>query len=186
MKSTTADLDPSLFASKKYEWDELIEIVANKKFYMLRRSLEQEQVYRAYTQKLKLEWKTLLDFILCDKFGFMKVSASCNERKLIEPLLSSTLSTPLSDSHRWEAHRPTNEDKLLRMVLVKNDFPYFFEDDIEHWILWKLDEDLTKSDIDLTLEDMRREGVKTLFWINPENLKSLPEIDHAHILCKRD
>lgn len=36
-------------------------------------------------------------------------------------------------------HSPTQTAvNSHRMVLCLNDFPYFFESEIEHWILWKL------------------------------------------------
>jgi hypothetical protein len=97
------------------------------------------------------------------------------------------------------------------MRLVKNDFPYHTADNVEHWILWKLDrkgaaggkhrdreggaraEDgsrssITASDLETAKNDLRaRLGnvLDVLHWVNPPHLKTVPELDHVHILCLR-
>jgi len=103
-----------------------------------------------------------------------------------------------------------------RRIVVRNDFPYYFEDGIEHWCLWKLgctddanydDNDggpedqgeVTEKDIEWAQRQLVLDGnsslnsavrnrgviVDTLYWVNPPHLKSVPGIDHAHILCLR-
>jgi len=112
---------------------------------------------------------------------------------------------------------------MENMILVKNDFPYYLEDNIEHWCLWKLGADVTQEDIDWALGELKGDedalGIDAdtnadadadtnadvdanadadttgdtnantsmfadvLYWINPVHLKSLPEIDHAHLVC---
>ena len=94
--------------------------------------------------------------------------------------------------------------------MVPNDFPYYFGDSIKHWYLWRLgcvadgdaseaDSNITEDDIiwaqkqlmmdgDLSLnitEENQGTIVDVLHWENPPHLKSVPGIDHAHILCLR-
>jgi hypothetical protein len=89
-----------------------------------------------------------------------------------------------------------------KTIVVRNDFPYYTAENIHHYVLWKLhgicsDDDIAqaKEDVkqELELGDVENENgddekgqavvVDCLHWINPPHLKSLPDIDHVHILC---
>ena len=67
---------------------------------------------------------------------------------------------------------------------MKNDFPYYMEDGIEHWILWKLGDSCDDRDIDEAKKELRKKNkfMEFLHWVNPPHLKSLPAVDHIHIL----
>jgi folylpolyglutamate synthase len=102
--------------------------------------------------------------------------------------------------------RTTSSENKGQAVLrlVKNDFPYYTADGVEHWVLWKLGTDecgsdtgsqgdeqqceITSDDINAAKADLQhRLGDVTdfLHWINPPHLKTVPELDHVHILCLR-
>jgi hypothetical protein len=87
---------------------------------------------------------------------------------------------------KWYAiPKETTTDQPL-VVVVPNDFPYYLEDDIQHWVLWKLGGTCTPDDI---AEGQRQiqtaiQATEFLHWINPPHLKSLPDIDHVHYNCK--
>ncbi|KAL7532493.1 hypothetical protein ACHAXR_007664 [Thalassiosira sp. AJA248-18] len=94
--------------------------------------------------------------------------------------------------------------------LCLNDFPYYFSPGIQHWVLWKLGGEVTPGEIatakldimgknraqgatngmvsDCTecgrnnLEQIVNDHEVFLHWVNPPHLKSLPGIDHVHIL----
>jgi hypothetical protein len=88
----------------------------------------------------------------------------------------------------WEAYPPLSEVKEIKKSLLPNDFPYYFADGIEHWCLWKICEDVNDDEIQQAkreLEEMHGDVVDFLSWRNPPHLKSLPDIDHIHILCLR-
>ena len=81
------------------------------------------------------------------------------------------------------------KDGEVRKRFVHNDFPYYFATDVEHWILWKLGGGgISTQEIDAAKEDLREklgdDVVDTLHWVNPPALKSIPEIDHVHILIR--
>lgn len=88
----------------------------------------------------------------------------------------------------------------FKRIIARNDFPYYFPNHIEHWCVWKLaiggegekDDNgvITREDIEWAKKELRKQKtsnnsviVDTLDWINPPHLKSLPSIDHAHIIC---
>ena len=202
-EQTKDDLDPSNYAAMKYSWTDLTEIINGRHFDRLKRSIQQERIYREYTNKLKRNWISIHDYILHSKFNYDIVTVPQNTRenlgcKNIEPDgISSDECT--SEMRRIEtpplgcrlaATRPDNEASFVpERLIVKNDFPYYLEDEIEHWVLWKLG-DLSESDVDWGIAQLRNKDTykEILYWINPIHLKSLPDIDHAHIVCfaKRD
>ena len=92
------------------------------------------------------------------------------------------------------------------LKLCINDFPYYYSPGIQHWILWKLGGVVTSDEVadakkvilrgisknDAThhgrlkekedLEEIITDHEVFLHWVNPLRLKSLPGIDHVHIL----
>uniref|UniRef100_A0A7S2GQS3 Uncharacterized protein n=1 Tax=Helicotheca tamesis TaxID=374047 RepID=A0A7S2GQS3_9STRA len=187
--SEVADIPTTRFAKTPYAWDELVDIVERKQdLSLLARSVEQQRVYKAYRDALRREWKTVYDHILHSKFGFQKRIVSS------PPQESGTLSSDSAEYNDidpknplWEAFPPLEEVNSSQLSLCRNDFPYYFEDGIEHWCLWKLGGSVTPEEIENAKQKLMnsKDVVKTLHWINPPHLKSLPDIDHAHILCLR-
>ena len=142
---------------------------------MLTRSEQEEQKYEIYKKDINTHWKSVVDHILHTKFQFEKCQVSDdNESNII-----------------WKAQPSLSEITTVKYALCLNEFPYNFEDDIEHWVLWKTlsavtDEDICKAkdsliqmagSDDYAVDDL-------LHWINPLQLKSIPEIEHCHIVVK--
>lgn len=206
-------LDPSKFATSKYSWEELKDIIINERFPILRH-VDHETTYRLYSQKLKRQWKSVYDFVLHCKFDFEKrliprdvedenksevkmkssngsssadvVAAEDVELEVDIPTLPYIESPPRG--YVWESFAAHSQTRIKnpQRALVMNDFPYYIEDGIEHWCLWKLgDDDVNEIDIKWAKEELNRRSdvVEMMHWINPVHLKSLPGIDHAHILC---
>lgn len=147
-------------------WQELVHIIqVQKDLKRLSRSVEQEKDYQIYMRDLKQEWESVYDHILHSKFSLEKRTNSAG---------------------KFFAYPPVSEIKETRKCVVPNDFPYYLDDDIEHWVLWKLGGDCTEEDINLAREEIREKTGVTEFlhWINPPHLKSLPEIDHVHFICR--
>ncbi len=160
------------YRTTAYTWDELCDMIARHDLAALRRSARQHEEYEQYRVELRKTWKSVYDFVLCSKFQYTRCIMAKDETK-------------------WEAVVPTMMGES-RTSLVPNDFPYYIAEHIEHWVLWKLGGDVTEADIEQAKQDLKliedsKRGVKaSLHWINPPHLRSLPEIDHAHILCLRN
>jgi hypothetical protein len=163
--------------SRPFSWSELQQIIIeDHDLAKLARSVEQEETYRRFRHELLQEYASVYDHILHSKFGYPK---RLNDK------------TP----QRWETYpRPQQEQGepqpiLVHVVLVPNDFPYYTEAGIEHWVLWKLHEHIKQDDIKQAKEDLRQrfvgDDVDLIHWENPPHLKSLPDIDQVHILVQR-
>ena len=158
------------FPTKRTSWSELKQIILqDNDLARLRRCQKDQQTYDDYmTKVVKTHYKSVMDFIL--------------DSKLDVP----TQIDPSSGKKYAMIEKVTNERKCL----VRNDFPYYFDTAVDHWILWKLggSGEISASEIDEAKMDLNQQlgdVVDFLHWINPPALKSIPEIDHVHILCLR-
>jgi hypothetical protein len=168
------------YRTTKATWEELVEIIeVEQNIPKLSRSREQQHEYEVFRYHMKEQYASTLDYILISKFGFEAKHAkddSCHESDKSDDVC-----------HKWMAYPSLHDVQTPTIILVKNDFPYCVQDNIEHYVLWKLREAITSREIldardRLTSEPIRSMAI--LQWINPPNLKSIPEIDHVHFLCK--
>ena len=167
------------YASKPFTWPELVEIIDGDEpnLAKLSRSVEQQRDYIKYTRNMLKEWKTVYDHILVSKFGLAK--------RLVKNLNATNDGR---NETLWEAYPPLSELSEVKKVLCKNDFPYYNADGIEHWCLWKLCGDIEDDEVEEAKEELRRRfggATEFLCWRNPPHLKSLPDIDHYHVLIRK-
>lgn len=149
------------------QWKEIQQIVlVERNFDRLTRSEAQQRNYELSKRRIQGEWASIHDCVLCTKFEI-----------------------PFEVQHSGlkRAIRENRDDKRSpRTALCRNDFPYCFEDSVQHWILWKLGDACTDLDISTAKNDLKLQSQlpihDMLHWINPPRLQSLPGIDHVHIL----
>lgn len=57
---------------------------------------------------------------------------------------------------------------------------------VHHYVIWKLGGFVTNEDISDSLEKLRSniQFSDYVFYINPPHLKSIPDIEHAHVILK--
>ncbi|GAX22425.1 hypothetical protein FisN_14Hu039 [Fistulifera solaris] len=173
MSLTSRDVNPDeiVLPTLKYgycetplQWQEIQQIVlVEHDFDRLTRSASQQRQYELSKRAILREWASMLDYVLCTKFN-----------------LPSELQEGLKRVVRNDGDNTT----LPRTALVRNDFPYCFEESVQHWILWKLGADCTVEDIQKAKKELQSQLLvqDMLHWVNPPRLQSLPGIDHVHIL----
>ena len=152
------------FREAPLSWRDLELVVRLGRLELLGRSHAQQREYNEFNSELRRTWVSVADYLLCAKFG---------------------LPHSLTAEGRREAVRPP-DFRLTR--LLRNDFPYHFEHGIEHFVLWKCGpEPLTSTEIDEARDRLAAEEgfAETLFYVNPPHLKSILDIDHAHIIARR-
>ena len=73
------------------------------------------------------------------------------------------------------------------VVFRKNDFPYNLEEGVEHFLLWS-NQDLSPDEIDTYIQEhtVSLDPLDTLWFVNPTELKSIPDLWHAHVMVRRD
>ncbi|KAL3805113.1 hypothetical protein HJC23_003341 [Cyclotella cryptica] len=115
-------------------WKELQSIILSSDLVKLARSPEQQRIYRKGRADIHDNWESIYDYLLCVKFGFEESIAEVSGKKRSRPTFEELQS-------QWRSGPPSNTQtamKSRRMVLCLNDYPYYLESGIEHWILWKL------------------------------------------------
>ena len=211
--------EPKMYPTNKYSWEELSNIILNQRdLSLLKRSKSQEHEYFGYSQQLRMQWNSTRDFILHVKFKLERVliplkdtidskrersynDLIANIRGTSTPIQIPTLpDIPLpATGFVWTTVPDTDHGKSEKVsrVLCRNDFPYYFQNEIEHWIVWKYSQQETQDtismlDIEWGIQQLRADECQsvgkvldTLHWVNPPHLKSIQSVDHAHILCLR-
>ncbi len=155
-----------VFMEKK-SFEDIEEIVRTGHLEVLGRSQEDEEKYQAYKRHVLLEWKTVGDLILVTHFGLQWDVD--NEGKKFVPFPNPVVASQ-------------------NIKCLKNDFPYNFENDTLHFIVWRLDGEVETNDIMSALEDLKTRFtiLKYTCYINPPHLKSVLNVHHAHIVAKVD
>ena len=167
--------------SEPLKWDQILHIITSNRLHLLRRSKEQQAEYVKYFEEMKKHWAHPVDHVLHSKFDFGK-------RKV----RNSTALQTEDVNELYEASPSLKEVTEVRTKLCKNEFPYYFEENVEHWVLWKLKDGITNQEIQDAKDKLHtisseqgggKKLVASAHWVNPPHLKSLPEIDHVHIVC---
>ena len=238
--STTTESDEALnrrLRCAPLTWAELQSIVLSPDIddlSKLARSIEQQRYYRKCRQDIKIEWQSIYDYLLCKKFGFEWVWVEHDD----DDDHDDDVSSKESDGARKKRSNPTFQEYLnnqqqhqsknggknisAQFNLCTNDFPYFFEAGVQHFVLWKLGgvvtaDEIVKAKLDIAKHtsisqlqswdvnincwslaldqidgtgsnknnlEMANDHEVFLHWVNPPHLKSLPGIDHVHILFR--
>lgn len=147
-----------------FSWAELVQVITiEENVAKLSRNVDQQREYEIFRRGLSRQWASIYDYILCSKFGFQKQGTEGD----------------------WVARPRLSDVSEVFRTLEMNDFPYYMEDGISHYILWKTFKDITPQEIDDARKELlnKKDVTDTLFWMNPPHLKSLPGIDHVHFLC---
>jgi hypothetical protein len=186
----------------RYEWSELCSIIlVEHNLDKLCRSVDQQMEYELFKRQLTQTWKSVLDYVLCTKLDVPRcvhaetglAYAQLHPSPSPSPVSSSLTETDTNVSTSSPVQLPSP-----KTIVVRNDFPYYTAENIHHYVLWKLHGICSDDDIAQAKEDVKQElelsggedsengqavVVDCLHWINPPHLKSLPDIDHVHILC---
>jgi hypothetical protein len=147
----------------KLSWPEAKAIIEGGRLDLLGRSVEQQTTYSAFRAKIQEEWVSVSDYILASKLQYSATTAADGRRAAIRP---TVIEAP-------------------RTVLLENDFPYHFDTGIRHFVLWKIGgEEVLPSDISSAVQQLRstHRATDTAVYINPPHLKSILDLEHAHIL----
>lgn len=164
------------FSKRSISWEDAVDIILSNRLDLLARNRKQEEEYSVYRDTLKQTWVSAADYVLHSKFDFPKEKTTVSYGKC-------------SGEHLWTVTRPLEVLDVAITRLCLNDFPYNFENGVEHWCLWKFGGEANCEDVKsavAALHGMIGTVTGAMHWVNPPHLKSLPEIDHVHIICKRD
>lgn len=137
------------------------------KMEYFKRTEEVAKRYIALKQKISQEWVSMEDYIAWDVF---------HEDMLFKQIGSQDIKKCVKKN--WREHTPYP----YRIVL--NKFPYRWEEDVHHYLLWSV---CTLSDEEIRERIEKRFPLKThdwVFFINRPSDHTINGIFHAHILVR--
>ena len=142
---------------------EIQSFIETNQLSQLGRNSQQEKRYQTITKERGTLWESPSDFILHDKFKLDYIISSSGKRMIPRPL-------------------PEWTKGLIK--IVPNDFPYNFDKNIIHLILWKIDQQINENDILDSIKNLKKQYSfdEFCYFINPLYLKSIPDLDHAHLI----
>ena len=179
VKITNPDVSVTLpvlkygYRTTKATWEDLIQFLeVEKDIFKISRSKTQQHEYEVFRHHVKQQYSSTLDYVLISLFGFDAIPSDQNDGKR-------------------KAHPSLKDVKTAKILLAENEYPYCIADNVVHYVLWKLKEPIQPNEVLEAREELLSGKTKTkakiveiLQWVNPPNLKSVPEIDHVHLLCK--
>jgi len=71
-------------------------------------------------------------------------------------------------------------------LFTLNNFPYYVEENVTHWVLWRQSPEQPENWIEFCEEKIqeRFKGYEYVWFVNPDQFKSVPEFFHAHIFIR--
>jgi hypothetical protein len=147
----------------KLTFPEIQTLVHQNQLAQLGRNPQQENLYQRRKKERENLWESLSDCILHDKFKLDYVISPSGKRIIPRPL-------------------PEWTNGLIRTV--PNDFPYNFHDDVVHLVLWKIGDQVYENDVKSALHELKKTYLfnESCYFINPPHLKSILDVDHAHLI----
>ncbi|KAK5697639.1 hypothetical protein LTR17_023954 [Elasticomyces elasticus] len=161
-------------------WDELREIITTNTLEKLIRSPAETRKYLAWSASIKEEYGATTQFVIKEKLRWTPEEGD-------PPRFSHKSNTPFADKADY--------------AILKNDWPYSFEDGVVHLLVWtkaKVETDDDKGDVTpasrkLIEEYVKREftdelgegGAERVQWFkNWVSLQSVRALDHVHVMIK--
>merc|ERR1711933_696707 len=91
----------------------------------------------------------------------------------------------IDDNDKKKKWKAIDKDTAYKQhALFPNHFPYHFEDEIAHLVLWPT-ERLEKSKVDAIIQDAYPQ-MSYLWWENPIGKKTVPDVPHVQVLVRME
>lgn len=146
-----------------HSWKFVRDCIKNGELSKLKRDKVTTDAYNAFAADTSLRYASTLDRILERVFGYVVVPRADGKLVAQIPVPRGT-----------------------RLVLRPNDFPYFLEKSLEHFVLWSEAGTLNQTTVNSAIaERFSSSRGKTLHFVNPMHLRSVPGVFHVHIIARR-
>ncbi|KAJ1796427.1 hypothetical protein LPJ59_003757 [Coemansia sp. RSA 2399] len=152
--------------SQPVPWKRFKELVDAGNLEPLGRSYSLQDTYEEYNAAIRLKHGSVANYLT---------------RHVLADFIAETM-VPGFDS---QAPLAASTDFMFRA----NDFPYYFSDNVEHWVLW------CKKQLHPGFEapaaaaqaivDRFGSNVEWRYFVNPVKMQSVPQLSHAHVFVKR-
>eukprot|EP01083_Nonionella_stella_P316167 1144995_1 len=159
------------WADQSFLWEEACTIVKNQDMEKFGR---EEKWLRKYVQDRTKSKKPKTDkeTNVLPKRGFNSI----RDKILIREFMCKSEINPENDKLKAIVDETTP-----RLQWTVNLYPYFFQEGIEHHLVWYLDEKVDKTVLEAYIKKNLGDR-QYIYWENPLHLKSIPDLDHYQVL----
>lgn len=177
----------SKFSERPYTWPEVRDIIRYNSLELFARSQETTEKYHQFKKELKDNGSTVFKHLVVN-------SLQWRTQEQVKNVKDDDIVVPASGAGLFQ--------NALDLKIVRNDFPYYFEDDVVHLCVWtkrRIESD-PKSEIGDLSPEMRaliEKYVQKTFveWLgvdrndlvwfrNWDALQSVKEISHVHVVVR--
>ncbi|KAJ1914582.1 hypothetical protein H4219_004719 [Mycoemilia scoparia] len=160
---------------KAIPWEQAKQLIDANNIEPLGRSYETQDLYEIHMKKVKAQYGSVANF-------------------LISHVLKDFVASSTKSQKQQQQQAPTNSDKsdMITMSDIRflpNDFPYAFEDGVEHWVMWsrkRLEPGFNPPPIvENAVKTRFGSNIEWRYFVNPPSLQSVKELYHAHIFIKK-
>ncbi|KAJ2750224.1 hypothetical protein H4S06_004426, partial [Coemansia sp. BCRC 34490] len=146
-------------------WDRFKELVDSGDLEPLGRSYKMQDVYEEHLASTKRKYGSLANYLT---------------RHVLPGLVAET------EDPDFDPLAPLTPADFVFCI---NDYPYYLDDDAEHWVLWckkRLPPGFDAPDAAVQAI-VRKFGsaVEWRYFVNPVKKQSVPQLSHAHVFVKR-
>lgn len=177
----------SKFSERPFTWAEVRDIIKYNDLDSFARSEPETERYHAFKRELKEKETTVFKHLVVNTLQW-------RTQEQVKNVKDDEISVPASGDPLF-----TNASDLK---VVKNDFPYYFEDDVVHLCVWtkrriESDPNSALGDLSADMRALIEKYVQQTFveWLgiaredlvwfrNWEALQSVKEISHVHVVVK--
>ncbi|KAJ2402592.1 hypothetical protein GGI23_000609 [Coemansia sp. RSA 2559] len=152
--------------SQPVPWKRFKELVDAGNLEPLGRSYSLQDKYEEYNAEKRLKYGSVANYLT---------------RHVLADFIAETM-VPDFDP---QAPLAASTDFMFRA----NDFPYYFSDNVEHWVLWCKKQLYPGFEAPAAavqaIVDKFGSDVEWRYFVNPVKKQSVPQLSHAHVFVKR-
>ncbi|CAF3362295.1 unnamed protein product [Rotaria socialis] len=161
---STGELTRNLAINKPIEWNHLIKWLDDGQKYPLWRDTHNTQRYFEHQKLISKEYKSINDFI---RIHYLKWDVD------IDRATKKCVAIP-------------SENSIKEPLVTPNAFPYYLVDGIQHWLIWcdPMPKEPEKIIEHVMNREFHSEKFERFFFINPQRLRSISGVFHAHVFTR--
>ncbi|ORX79022.1 hypothetical protein BCR32DRAFT_269730 [Anaeromyces robustus] len=155
--------------ARPFHWEEMKYILDNNSVEIMVRNPADEIVYLNWMKVCKTKYGSINDFIKINVMGYSEI-------------IDKKTGVKLADKPKYKTDNLIFESEDVYYVFRRNDFPYWLEPNIEHYVLWT-SEEFTREHAGAIIKEKFPE-YDTIYFSNTPEKKSVKGVCHYQIFIR--
>jgi len=155
--------------ARPFHWEEMKYIVEKNAVEVMVRTPADEAVYMNWMKVLKTKYTSINDFIKINVMGYSEI-------------VDEKTGVKTADKPKFNREKLNFESEDVYYVIRRNDFPYWLEPNIEHFVLWT-SEEFTREHAGRILHEKFPDS-DLIYFTNTPDKKSVKGVCHYQIFLR--